>query len=54
MGSSQQLPNGNMLICLATAGKVYEINDKGTQLWQYSATESTSTSRPRIFFTRSP
>lgn len=38
MGSSQQLPNGNMLICLATAGKVYEINANGTQLWQYTTT----------------
>lgn len=38
MGSSQQLPNGNMLICLATAGRVYEINANGTQIWQYTAT----------------
>jgi Secretion system C-terminal sorting domain/Arylsulfotransferase (ASST) len=33
MGSSQQLPNGNMLVCVATAGKVYEINSAGTQIW---------------------
>ncbi|HNB82697.1 MAG TPA: T9SS type A sorting domain-containing protein, partial [Chitinophagaceae bacterium] len=33
MGNSQQLPNGNMLVCIATAGKIYEINSAGTQLW---------------------
>lgn len=40
MSSSQQLPNGNMLICLATAGKIYEINPNGTQIWQYSSPSS--------------
>ncbi len=33
MGNSQQLPNGNMLVCLALSGIVYEINSAGTQLW---------------------
>lgn len=33
MGNSQQLPNGNVLICIATSGKVYEINSAGTTLW---------------------
>ncbi|GBL35609.1 hypothetical protein EMGBS15_12040 [Filimonas sp.] len=33
MGNSQQLPNGNMLVCVATSGKIYEINAAGTQLW---------------------
>lgn len=33
MGNSQQLPNGNMLVCVATAGKVYELNASGTVLW---------------------
>lgn len=33
MGNSQQLPNGNMLICVATQAKVYEINSTGTTLW---------------------
>jgi hypothetical protein len=33
MGASQQLPNGNMLVCVAIAGKVYEINSAGTQIW---------------------
>lgn len=36
MGNSQQLPNGNMLVCLATAGDVYEIDSNGNQLWFYS------------------
>ncbi len=36
MGSSQQLPNGNHLICIAQSGKVYEINSAGTQLWTKS------------------
>lgn len=33
MGSTYQLPNGNQLICIATSGKIYEINSAGTQLW---------------------
>ena len=33
MGSTYQLPNGNQIICIATSGKVYEINSAGTQLW---------------------
>ncbi len=33
MGGSQQLPNGNQLVCIATSGKIYEINSAGTQLW---------------------
>jgi len=40
MSNSQQLPNGNMLICLATAGKVYEIDPNGAQIWQYTAPAS--------------
>ncbi len=33
MGSSQQFPNGNQLVCIATSGKVYEVNSAGTTLW---------------------
>jgi hypothetical protein len=33
MGSTQQLPNGNQIICVATSGKIYEIDPAGTQLW---------------------
>ncbi|MFY8189616.1 MAG: aryl-sulfate sulfotransferase [Bacteroidia bacterium] len=33
MGNSYQLPNGNMLVCIALSGKIYEINAQGTQLW---------------------
>jgi hypothetical protein len=35
MGNSQQLTNGNMLVCLATAGKIYEIDSNGNNLWTY-------------------
>ncbi len=35
MGNSQQLPNGNMLICVATQAKVYEITPNNTQIWSY-------------------
>ncbi len=35
MGSCQELPNGNLLVCLATAAKVYEVDSTGKQLWQY-------------------
>ncbi len=40
MGNSQQLPNGNMLVAVATAGKMYEINAAGTQLWSKTVTGS--------------
>lgn len=42
MGNSQQLPNGNMLICLAMSGTIYEINSAGTTLWSYTATGAVS------------
>lgn len=37
MGNSQQLPNGNMLVCLATAGVIYEIDPTGNTLWSKTA-----------------
>lgn len=40
MGSTFQLPNGNQIICIATSGKVYEINSAGTQLWSKTFTGS--------------
>ena len=33
MGNSQQLPNGNMLVCIATSGIIYETNPSGTSIW---------------------
>jgi hypothetical protein len=33
MGSVDQFPNGNQMVCLATAGTIYEINAAGTTLW---------------------
>jgi hypothetical protein len=38
MGSSQQLPNGNQLICVATSGYMYEIDSNGTTVWSKTAT----------------
>lgn len=38
MGNSQQLPNGNMLICLAMSGTMYEIDPNGNTLWTKVAT----------------
>lgn len=36
MGSSQQLPNGNTLICIATSGTINEFSPSGTKLWTRS------------------
>lgn len=40
MGNSQQLPNGNMLVCVATAGTIYETDPAGTTIWTKSITGS--------------
>lgn len=40
MGNSQQLPNGNMLVCLATAGTIYEVDASGNTLWTKTFTGS--------------
>jgi hypothetical protein len=36
MGSSEQLPNGNMLICIAQSGLIYEIDPSGNTIWSKS------------------
>ena len=36
MGNSQQLPNGNMLVCIATAGNLYEIDPAGNSIWTFN------------------
>jgi hypothetical protein len=33
MGNSQQLPNGNQLVCLGMLGIIYEVNPAGATLW---------------------
>jgi Arylsulfotransferase (ASST)/Secretion system C-terminal sorting domain len=33
MGNSQQLPNGNTLVCMAMLGTIYEIGPTGNTLW---------------------
>ncbi len=43
MGSSEQFPNGNQMVCLATAGTIYEIDAAGNTLW----TKSTGGSCPQ-------
>ena len=40
MGSSQQLPNGNTLICIATSGVINEFSPTGTKLWTRSMSGS--------------
>lgn len=42
MSSSQQLPNGNTFVCMATTGLLYEINAAGTTIWQRQLTGSVS------------
>jgi hypothetical protein len=36
MGSSEQLPNGNTLICIALSGYIYEIDSNQTVVWSKS------------------
>lgn len=42
MGNSQQLPNGNTLVCLALSGTMYEVDASGNQLWSKTASGSVS------------
>ena len=35
--NSQQLPNGNTLVCISTTGYIYEIDSNQTLLWSYTA-----------------
>lgn len=41
MGSVEEYPNGNQMICLATAGLIYEIDANGTMIWSKSTSGST-------------
>ncbi len=43
MGCSDQFPNGNQMVCLATSGTIYEIDPAGNVLW----TKSTGGSCPQ-------
>ena len=38
MSNSQQLPNGNQLVCVATSGLIYEVNPAGTTIWSKQLT----------------
>lgn len=35
-GNSQQLPNGNMLVCMAFLGSIYEVDPNGTTIWTHT------------------
>ncbi len=37
-GSSEQLPNGNMLVCVALAGYIYEVDASGNSIWSANIT----------------
>jgi hypothetical protein len=37
MGSSEQYPNGNQMVCVATSGKIYELNPAGTPIFTITA-----------------
>lgn len=45
MGNSQQLPNGNTLVCVATAGNILEFNSAGTVIWNYNTGGTTPQAR---------
>ncbi len=47
MGSVQEFPNGNQLVCLATIGTIYEVNAAGTTLWTKSTGGATPQSERR-------
>lgn len=41
-GSSEQLPNGNQLVCVSLSGKIYELNPAGTPIFTITAGAKTS------------
>lgn len=42
MGNSEQFPNGNTMVCLATSGTLYEYDSMSNLLWTYSTGGSTA------------
>ncbi len=40
MGNIQELPNGNVLMCIALSGKIYEYAPSGDLVWSHSAGKS--------------
>jgi hypothetical protein len=55
MGSVDQFPNGNQMVCLAMVGSIYEINAAGTVLWTKSTGGATPQShRYTICFINNP
>lgn len=41
-GSSEQLPNGNQLVCVSISGKIYELNPAGVPIFTITAGAKTS------------
>jgi len=41
MGNSQQLPNGNMMVCIAQSGYIYEIDSAQNILWSKTVSGTT-------------
>jgi hypothetical protein len=41
MGNSQQLPNGNMIVCIAQSGYIYEIDSAQNILWSKTVSGTT-------------
>jgi hypothetical protein len=44
-GSAQNLPNGNILVCISQAGSIYEIDSNNTLLWSKNISGSSSNAR---------
>ena len=42
MGNSEQFPNGNTMVCIATSGVLYEYDSNSNLLWTYSTGGSTA------------
>jgi hypothetical protein len=41
LGNSQQLPNGNMMVCIAQSGYIYEIDSSQNIIWSKTVTGTT-------------
>ena len=35
VGSAQKLPNGNMMMCEGTGGRIFQVTDKLEEVWEY-------------------
>ena len=44
-GMAQELPNGNMIVCMSLSGYIYEVNSSGTTIWSKNAGGFVSSAR---------